>query len=34
MHLSPSAPDQAIALLNRRDSNGDLTATEAPEIAK
>jgi hypothetical protein len=36
MHLSPSALDQAIALLNRRDSsdsNGNLTATEAPAVS-
>jgi integrase len=34
MHLSPSARDQAIALLNARDLYGHLTATERGEITK
>jgi site-specific recombinase XerD len=34
MHLSPSARDQAIALLNRREFYGNLTATEAEEVCK
>jgi hypothetical protein len=34
MHLSQSALDQAIAPLNRCDSYGNLTATEAPAVGK
>jgi integrase len=32
MHLSPSARDHAIALLNQRQTNGNLTATKEGEI--
>ena len=34
MHLSPSARDQAIALLNTRHFYGNLAATEGDEISK
>jgi integrase len=34
MHLSPSARDEAIALLNRRESYGNLTATEGGPSGK
>jgi integrase len=34
MHLSPSARDQAIALLNTRNLYGNLTATEGGELSK
>lgn len=34
MHLSPSARDQAIALLDRREFYGNLTATEGAQIRK
>ena len=34
MHLSPSARDQAIALLNERESYGNLMATEPKEVRK
>ena len=32
MHLSPSARDQAIALLNAREVYGNLTATEGGAV--
>jgi hypothetical protein len=34
MHLSPGARDEAIALLNRREVYGNLTATEGGASGK